>query len=114
MPAGNYRELITIQKPVANPVLDDAGHWDPANADNWEDHGTAWADIQVRGSRDFYRAGIVDDEVDFLIKVRHSSSMATVLGSYRVKRSDGSFIALAGPAYDSTNERRELWMQGTS
>lgn len=114
MPAANYRELITIQKPVANPALDDAGHWDPANAENWEDHGTAWADIQVRGSKDFYRAGIVSDEVDHLIKVRYCTLAASVLGSYRVKRADGSFVALTGPAYDADNCRRELWMQGKS
>ena len=108
MPAGNYRELITIERPVADAFKDAFGHINPASSASWETLTTAWADVLISGSREFQRLGITRTEVTHAIRIRHSTAALTISSACRVKRADGTPLNIAGVPFDPTNQRREL------
>ena len=108
MPAGNYRELITIERPVADAYKDDFGHINPASSANWETLTTCWADVLISGSREFQRVGITRAEVTHAIRIRHSTAALAITSASRIRRADGKLLNVAGTPFDATNQRREL------
>ncbi len=107
MPAGRYRNFVTIQKPVAAPGRNALGEVARTSEATWETHCTAWVSIEARGSREFNKRGITQDEVSAVMLLRHSTDAASVLGTYRVKHGN-KIYALSGPLIDPTGKRAEL------
>lgn len=106
--AARFRELITIEKPIAAPSRNKLGEVDRTAESTWETHCSAWAEILAKGSREFSRRGVTSDETTHAIAIRWGETAASTLGTYRIKRANGSYLALQGPLSDPDNKRREL------
>ncbi len=103
-----FRESVTIQRPKADLQKDTFGHVDLADASNWDDVLTVWADVLISGSREFTKLGITRAEVTHAIRIRHSTAALPITSVCRVKRQDGSLLNIAGDPFDPKNDRCEL------
>lgn len=103
-----FRESITIQRPKAELQKDALGHVDLADASNWDDVLTVWAEVLISGSREFTRIGITRPEVTHAIRIRYSMAALPITSVCRVKRQDGTLLNIAGDPFDPKNDRCEL------
>ena len=106
MPSANYRESIEIQKPVEAVKRNDLGETDLANADQWETHFECCAEINPRGTREFYRAGILDADVAHQILVRRSSETEAITGEMRLIWNGATLDIVA--AFPRGTDRRQI------
>lgn len=102
------RERITVQKLKASPTVDGLGHIDPANADNWETHCEAFAEVSEVGSGLAKRVGVTRETTTHVIRVRYCAGHKAISGAMRVKRRDGTFLAIATAPRDPDQRSVEL------
>ncbi len=100
-------EKITIQKPKA--VTPDGIGWvDPSNADNWETHCLAFAEVAEVSSAMARRVGVTRETTTHVIRVRYCSAAKAITGDMRVKRRDGSYLAIVAAPRDPNQGCEEL------
>lgn len=108
------RELITIQKLKASPTVDGLGHVNPASADNWETHCQAYAEVAEVVSLLAKRVGVTRETTTHVIRVRYCPGHKAITGAMRVKRRDGTFLAIVAAPRDPDQRSVELVFEAQS
>jgi SPP1 family predicted phage head-tail adaptor len=82
MTAGQRRDPITIQK--LKTEQNQLGEMEVEDEAKWIDYFPCFAEVLVKGQREFVRAGIIDADVSHLVRVPYSSETIAVTSKMRI------------------------------
>lgn len=100
--AAELDKRVTFQRFVgAADIVGDIHYLDDAN---WEDVMTLWTQVRTIGSREFYAAGQVDNEVTHNLKIRYRSWDYNV--AWMRAKCGRKIFRLLSPPLDLDGDRR--------
>lgn len=80
-----YRDPITIQRLKADSTPNELGEPNTVDNANWEDFFVCFAEVLVKGSRDFVRAGMAEADITHIVRVPFSDETKVVTATnYRI------------------------------
>ena len=79
---GRYRDPITVQKLKASVTPNELGELSNIQEDDWDDYFPCFAEVILKGTRDFVRAGMAEADVTHIIRVPFSDETKVVTANY--------------------------------
>lgn len=79
---GRYRDPITIQKLKAGVSPNEMGELSNVLDSDWDDYFPCFAEVVVKGTRDFVRAGMAEADCSHIVRVPFSDETKVVRASY--------------------------------
>lgn len=92
--AGTRNKLVSVYQISRNAVVDEAGHVDESNPDNWELLGKHWCGLMPRGSREFFRREQVAADITHQVEMPYSSQANAITTKMKFCF-DGRTLAIA-------------------
>jgi head-tail adaptor len=82
---GRYRDPITIQRLKADVSPNEMGELSNIADSDWDDYFPCMAEVILKGSRDFVRAGMQEADITHIVRVPFSTeTLAVTYNRYRI------------------------------
>ena len=106
--AAQRRDPITVQRLIVD--VNRLGEMDVEDESNWETYFPCFAEVLVKGQREFTKAGIVDADVSHLVRVPLSRETLAINSKMRIQLHATGETIHVEDAYrrDATNREIEI------
>ena len=110
MAAGKYRDLITVERITeTNDPL--TGERSVEDQDNWDVYLNCFAEVIVKGQKEFTRAGIPDADMSHIVRVPRSIETDLINSEqFRIILQDTGEVLKISDAYRANAASRQIEM----
>ena len=102
----NYTEKITIQQ--VSGTADDHGHIDKTQDSNWSTYDTAFASVQSKGGREFWKVDQVQADVSHVWTAQWTQTLADATPAMRLIHENKTYEILSVLDIDLAHEEVQI------
>lgn len=106
--SGALRDLVTVEKLLADAATNELGEIDQADDGNWEQQCQAWAEIQLAGGDEVQQPSQQAGIREWRLRVRYNAETATITPLMRVQLPEGGVLFVT---WSGDPDRMRRWIE---